>query len=264
MAPLRRMLVFLRPYKRWAAWALVLLVLGVAAELAVPRLIQRLIDYGVTPRNMPVITGTAAIMLAASFFDALTSLGNTLLAVRVAQHVGADLRSATFRQVQRLSFGNLDRLQTGRLLVRLTSDVTQVQGIILMSMRIITRAQLLLVGSVVLLVITSWQLALMMLVLLPLTTMLIVAITGRAQPMFARVQRRLDNLNTVLQENLAGVRVVKAFVRRDFETGRFERANEALLGQTMQVMMLISMLGPLLMFCINLGSAAVIWFGGRR
>ena len=264
MVPLRRILSFLRPYTRWATWALILLVLGVAAELAVPRLIQRLIDYGVTPRNMGVIVSTAAIMLAASFFDALTSLGNTLLAVRVAQYVGADLRSATFRKVETLSFGNLDRLQTGRLLVRLTNDVTQVQTIILMSMRIITRAPLLLIGSIILLVVTSWQLALIMLVLLPVTTVLIVAITGRAQPMFLQVQRRLDNLNTVLQENLAGVRVVKAFVRNDYETARFETANEALLSRTMRVMLLISTLGPLLMFCINLGTAAVIWLGGRQ
>jgi len=255
---------FLKPYQKASALALLMLISVVAMDLLIPRLVQRIIDEGITRNDMATVLNTALIMIGVSFISALLTVGNTVLAVRVAQNFATDLRSALFRKIQTFSFGNLDRLQTGQLMVRLTSDVNQVQQIILLSLRILTRAPLMMLGSVILLILTSWQLALLMLVLLPTTTLIIWFFTSKTQPLFLQVQRKLDKLNTVLQENLAGVRVVKAFVRADHENARFDQANSVLTAQTIQVMRLLSMLFPTMLLLINLGTAAVVWFGGYQ
>jgi ATP-binding cassette subfamily B multidrug efflux pump len=260
---MRRMIRFLKPYRKASALAWLMLISVVAIDLFIPRLVQRTIDEGVAKRDMAVVLNTSLIMIGASVVDTLLAIGNTLLAVQVAYRFGTDVRSALFRKIQTLSFGNLDRLQTGQLLVRLTSDVNQVQMIVMLSLRILTRAPLLLLGSVVMLTVLSWRLALMTLVLLPMMTTVVLFFTARTQPLFLRVQRRLDKLNTVLQENLAGVRVVKAFVRADHENARFEQANTALMAQTTQVMQLLAVLNPTLTLLLNLGIAALIWFGGQ-
>jgi ATP-binding cassette subfamily B multidrug efflux pump len=183
--------------------------------------------------------------------------------VRVAQGVGADLRSAVVRQVQTFSFGNLDHVQTGQLLVRATSDVNMVQMVVQMSLRILTRAPLWVIGSMFMLVTTSTQLSLLMLALLPLILGIIGFFMTRARPLFMLVQQRLDRLNQVLQENLAGVRVVKAFVRVTHENARFDRANQDLTLENVRVMQLIAVLIPTMFFLVNLGVVGVVWVGGN-
>jgi len=256
------MFVFVKPYRWQALGAMLFLVGVVATDLLIPRLTQRLIDAGISQVDMPVIRNTALLMLGAALLSALFSVGNTILAVRVGQSLGADLRSAIVRQVQAFSFGNLDRLQTGQLLVRATSDVNQVQTILQMSLRILTRAPMWVLGSMTMLALTSPQLALWMLALLPFILALIWLIMFRARPLFEKVQKRLDSLNTVLQENLSGIRVVKAFVRTQHENARFGAANDALTGASIQVMQLTAVLIPTMRVFVNLGVAGVIWFGG--
>ena len=260
---MRRIIHFLKPYRKASALALLMLMSAVAIDLIIPRLVQRTIDEGVAKRDMAVVLNTSLIMIGASIADTLLAIGNALLAVQVAYRFATDVRTALFRKVQTLSFGNLDRLQTGQLLVRLTSDVNQVQMIVMLSLRILTRAPLLMLGSVFMLTVLSWRLALMMLVLLPTMMTVVWFFTTRTQPLFLQVQRRLDKLNTILQENLAGVRVVKAFARADHENACFEQANTALTAQTTQVMQLLAGLNPTLTLLLNLGMAALVWFGGR-
>ncbi|RLC94492.1 MAG: ABC transporter ATP-binding protein [Chloroflexi bacterium] len=203
------------------------------------------------------------MMLGAAILSALFSVGNTLLSVRVAMGTSTDLRSAIVRQVQTFSFGNLDRIQTGQLLVRATSDVNMVQMMVLMSLRMFTRAPLWMIGSVVLLVTTSPRLASLMLALLPLVLGIIWFFLVKARPLFLSVQQRLDRLNQVLQENLAGARVVKAFVREHHENARFDQANRNLTAENMRVMQLIAVLIPTMMTIVNLGVVGVLWFGGE-
>ena len=262
MRSLWRMFRFVRPY-RWQVLGAMLLLVGVVVfDLLIPRLTQQLIDQGVTQQNTQVIGITALLMLGASLLSALFLVGNTLLAVRVGQGVGADMRSALVRQVQTLSFGNLDRIQTSQLLVRTTSDVNQVQMIYQMLLRIFTRAPLWMLGSIVMLTATSGRLALLMLVLMPPIWGLIWFFMHRARPLFERVQKKLDALNQVLQENLAGVRVVKAFVRFEHESRRFSRANDDLTAENVSVLQLMAMLIPTMQLIVNLGVVGVVWFGG--
>jgi ATP-binding cassette subfamily B protein len=263
MKSLFRLLKFIKPYRRDAILALVLLVCVVIADLAVPRLTQRVIDDGIKAQDMRLILTTALLMFGASVLEALFSVGNVALSVRVGLNAGADIRSALVRKVQTLSFGNLDRLQTGQLLVRATSDINQVQMVFMMGLRILTRAPLWAAGSVVMLVVTTPRLAWLWLAMVPALFGIMALFTFKARPLFLIVQQKLDKLNTVMQENLAGIRVVKAFVRAAHEQRRFARANDDLMAQTIRVLNLVVFLMPLMMTITNIATAGVIWFGGN-
>jgi ATP-binding cassette subfamily B multidrug efflux pump len=260
---LRCLTYFVKPYWKFSILAVVLLMGVVASDLLIPRLTQRVIDEGIAERDMTVILTTSLMMLAAATLSALFAIGNTVLSVRVGQSVSTDLRSALVRKVQTFSFGNLDRIQTGQLLVRATSDVNQVQLIVLMSLRMFVRTPLWMLGSIIMLILTSPQLALMMALLAPLVLGLVWIFAVKARPLFLLVQEKLEKLNQVLQENLAGVRVVKAFVRVKHENARFDQANRGLTTQTVKVIRLLAMLLPTMILIVNLGVVGVIWFGGN-
>ncbi|MFC2079194.1 ABC transporter ATP-binding protein [Candidatus Bipolaricaulota bacterium] len=253
---------FVRPYRLYAIIALILLLGMVASDLLIPRLTQRIIDQGIAAGDLRVVWSTALIMLGAAFLSALFALGNNYLSVRVAQNFAHDVRSDLVRKVQSFSFGNLDELQTGNLITRSTSDIHMTQMIVMMFLRILTRAPIWAIGASVLLVITSPKLALMIAAFIPVILIFIWWFARKVRPMFLWVQKRLDRLNTVLQENLAGVRVVKAFVRERHEVKRFEGANVELMEKNIQVMRLVAILMPTMTLILNLGVAGIIWYGG--
>jgi ATP-binding cassette subfamily B protein len=264
MSALLRVTKFLKPYLRNAFIAMTLLSLVVGVDLLIPRLVQIIIDQGIATQNMQTILNISLIMVGASILSALLAVGNTIFSVRVAQNFAADIRRAVYHRIQSFSFGNLDNFQTGKLLVRLTSDINQLQMVILLTLRMLTRAPLLIIGSIAIMIATNQQLAMMMLLLLPFIFVLTIVFIRIAQPLFMKVQTKLDNLNHILQENLAGVRVVKAFVRREYENDRFDKANIDLLDQSVKVARLISVLFPIMILVMNLSTLAVIYFGGLQ
>lgn len=264
MSAIIKVLKFLKPYTRDAILAMVLLALGVGADLSIPRFIQILIDQGVIGNNMTIIFQTSLTMIGASILSALLAIVNTVFSVRVSQSFAADVRQAVYHKIQSFSFGNLDGFQTGRLLVRLTSDVNQLQIMVLLSLRMLVRAPLLLIGSIGFMIATNQQLALTVLLLLPITLILIIIFIRIAQPIFMVVQKKLETLNQILQENLSGIRVVKAFVRREYENTRFNEANTDLMSQSFKVSRLISVLFPVMILVMNLSTVAVIYFGGLQ
>jgi ATP-binding cassette subfamily B protein len=264
MKSLRRILIFLKPYRREVVIASVLVMAVTVSDLAPTYLTQILIDEGVAKRDLGVIAINALWMILASVVGAAMMVGNTIYAVRASQSFTADLRSAVMRKVQTFSFGNLDKLQTGELIVRSTSDINQVQNMVLMTMRMLLRAPLWMLGSVALLIITVPQLAWIMAILIPILLFQISLFATRMRPMFMQVQKRLDRLNQVLQENLAGVRVVKAFVRERREVERFDVANDDLLAQFLKVGRFMSVLMPSIMMVVNIGIAVAVWFGGNQ
>lgn len=262
MSFLRRLFGFLVPYRVQASVSLSILFAMVAADLLIPRLTQRIIDHGILARDLRVVIITSLVMLGASATSAALALANNYLSVRVAMGVAADLREALIRRIQSFSFGNLDRLQTGKLLVRSTSDVNMVQMVVMMSLRILTRAPIWVIGATILLVLTSRRLALMMAGFVPVIVVLVWLFSRKVRPLFLGVQERLDTLNTVLQENLAGVRVVKAFVRERREEERFGEANEALMLQTVQVTEMLAVFLPAMFLVLNLAVVGAVWIGG--
>jgi ATP-binding cassette subfamily B multidrug efflux pump len=262
MNHIARLIHFVRPYWRRAAAALLLLIAQVFLDLAIPRLIQRIIDQGIAQKNQPVVVQTSLVMVGISVLGTLIAIGNNLLSVQVGESVARDLREALFLKIQTFSFGNLDRQKTGQLMVRLTSDVDALKRTTQISLRIGTRAPLLMIGSLILMVNTSPQLALSMLPLLIVTSIIIVFFVIKMEPLFRSVQFKLDRLNTVLQENVAGVRLVKAFVRADYEGERFASANTTLTDHSIRVMQFMSTMSPALTVCVNIGMVIVIWAGG--
>jgi ATP-binding cassette subfamily B multidrug efflux pump len=259
-----KLIKFLKPYRLWAVLAPLLMVLEVAMDLMQPRLIQRIVDVGLAQLDMSVVINTGLLMVGLALVGAVGGLGCTVFATMAAQGFGADLRHELFRKVQSLSFGNLDDLETGQLVTRLTNDVTLVQQVVGMLLRIMVRSPLMVLGSLVMAILTSPRLALLLLVLGPLVLGLVAWVISRAAPMFGRVQARLDDLNTVMQENLAGVRVVKAFVRADHEVKRFETANNALMDQTVRAVRIVVVAMPFMMSTVSLGVVGALWFGGLQ
>ncbi len=262
--PLIRMLSYLRPYWKPAALSIAMLTVSVFAELQIPRLLQSIIDTGIPGKDLYLIGFTAVLMVVIAFIDAGMSIGNTFLSVRAAQGFAADLRSAIFRRIQSFSFGNLDKFQTGQLIIRLTSDINIVQMMVMMGLRMFVRAPLMLVGSILLMFSINSELAGIVLLILPLTLVLTGLFVWKGQPMFTQVQTKLDRLNSVLQENLSGVRVVKAFVRQRHEAERFEAANVDLMNQAMRVNRFMMFLMPAMFVLINLGVLSVLYFGGLQ
>ncbi|MEW5721158.1 MAG: ABC transporter ATP-binding protein, partial [Chloroflexota bacterium] len=262
MNDIRKLLPFVKPYWRRALVALILLTTLVFLDLAIPRLIQRIIDQGITPNDQTVVIQTALLMIGISAVSTIIAVGNNISSVQVGESVARDLREAIFLKIQTFSFGNLDQQKTGQLMVRLTSDINAVKHLTQVSLRIGTRAPMLMIGSLLLMINTSPQLALTLLPLLLVTSALIVFFIVKMEPLFRTVQQRLDRLNTVLQENIAGVRVVKAFVRADFEAARFQVANDDLTNRSIRAMQFMGAMSPILTMCVNIGMVLVIWNGG--
>ncbi len=262
MPQLLGLLRFVRPYRRLSVWSLVLLAALVCLDLAIPRLIQRIIDQGIHAGDRRLVVETSLVMLGISALSTLIAIGNNVFSVRVGEGVARDLREALFLKIQGFSYGNLNQQKTGQLLMRLTSDVSAIKSLTQISLRIGTRAPLMIVGSLLLMISTSAHLALTLLPLLLVTALLIGFFIVRTEPLFRSVQAKLDQLNDVLQENLAGARLVKSLVRGDFEVTRFERTNADMTDRSIVVMQFMAAMMPTLTLCINVGMVIVIWSGG--
>jgi ATP-binding cassette, subfamily B, multidrug efflux pump len=262
MVLFRRLLPYLRPYWKQALVAPLLMLLEVAMDLAQPRLMQHIVDVGIAQLDMGIVVRTGLLMIGLAVVGMLGGVGNCVLGTRAAQNYGADLREDLFRKIQSLSFGNLDQLGTGELVTRLTNDVTQIQEVVNISLRILVRAPLMLFGSLVMMIITSPRLAVLLLGLVPIVLIGLTIVVKYAHALFGAVQKAIDGVNTVVQENLASVRVIKAFVRQDYERKRFAAANENLMARSIRAERTVALFGPFLMMALNLGVVGVVWFGG--
>lgn len=262
MALTRKLARLLRPYWHWTLLAPVTMLLEVATDLMQPRLIQRIVDEGIVQGSMAVVINSGLWMVGFSLIGAVGGIASTTFSVLASQGFGTDLRDALFAKMHSLSFGNLDRLGTGGLITRLTSDVSQLQQLVSMMLRVMIRAPLLIVGSLVMAILTSPRLALMFVVLVPLIATIMGWVINKAYPMFGDVQERLDDLNTVVQENLAGVRVVKAFVREAYEVARFGRVNDALMSITVRAARVVALSGPAMSSALHLGVVTAVYLGG--
>jgi ATP-binding cassette subfamily B protein len=237
-----------------------LLVSG--ANLATPLLIGRAIDEGIGPRRLGVIFVVVGWLVGLALARALFTFLQGYLAERASQGVAYDLRDALFERIERLSFSYYDRVQTGQLVTRLTSDVEQIRTFAGSGVVQLANAVVMLIGTTVLLLYLDWQLALVALAIVPIIAVLLVRFVGRIRPLFREVQQTLGRLNTVLQEDLLGVRVIRAFAREDYETARYTSVNEELLQKNLTTVRVFSNNFPFVFLFANVGTLAIIWFGG--
>ena len=237
-------------------------ILPVAMELMVPRALRYVIDSGIAENDMGAIWRGVAVMLAAALVGAIATLGQGVCRARISQGLAYDMRDEMFAHINAFSFANLDKLQAGQLMTRMGSDVDMVRMFMSAGLSLLLRALLMILGSLLMMFLIDWQLAMLMLVLLPLAAILIGGLMVLTRPMFAIVQQKLGLLNTAVQENLAGVQVVKAYVRERYEIGRFQGFNEAYMAEHIRVGRLMAVAMPLLALLTNLGIVAIAWFGG--
>ncbi|BAJ62184.1 ABC transporter ATP-binding protein [Anaerolinea thermophila] len=257
-----KVLRFLKPYWLWIVLAPLLMLLEVVMDLMQPRMVERIVDQGIANLDLPFVLQTGLLMFGLAVIGATGGMSNGIFAEMTVQGFGADLREALFRKVQSFSFRNLDAFETGQLITRLTSDVAQLQEGVLITLRMLVRAPLLLIGSLVMAIVTSPQLAFLPLVLMPIELLAVVWIVRKATPLFTLVQEKLDALNGVMEENLSGMRVVKAFARAAHEKQRFAHANRALTDQAVRAGRTVAVMPSFMMLTMNLGIVGVLWFGG--
>ena len=263
MKSLKRIIPFLNPY-RWIILGLVAtVVIPVVMELIVPKSLNYIIDEGIKPGKMDAIWIGSGIMMGTALTGAIATLGQGVFRALFAQGLAFDLRNKLFSHIQTFSYSNLDKMQTGQLMTRLSSDVDLVRGFSSHGLSLLIRGILMLSGSVGMMFVIDVNLALITIFILPFTGVLLWALLKFARPLFMEVQIKLSALNTIIQENLAGVHVVKAFVREQYEIERFNRHNDVYMHENIKVGKLMAMALPMLTLLTNIGIVAVVWYGGQ-
>ena len=258
----RRALAYLRGYRREAIGAVVALLLVAAANLATPQLIRVAIDVGFTQAQPSVLAKAVAGLVALAFVRGLFTFLQGYLAERASKGVAYDLREALFAHIERLSFSYYDRAQTGQLVTRGTNDVEQVRTFVGTGVIQLVASLVLLVGTAVILGVLNWRLTIAALLTIAPIVWLLANFVRRVGPLFGQVQQLLGGLNTILQEDLSGLRVIRSFGRESYELERYGRANAELLGRNLLTVRALSNNFPLVFFFANLGTLVVIGFGG--
>ena len=262
MNELFRMGPYLQPYRWYLFFGFFTVVLPVAMELVVPRMLQLIIDKGILTEDLPTVWRGSLIMLGAAFVGALMTIAQGVCRAQISQGLAFDLRRDLFAHIQSLSFFNFDSIRTGELMTRISSDVSTIHGFFGGGLAVTIRMILMIIGSVIMLFITDAQLTIIVLVALATAALVIRVLLRITQPIFRVVQKKLGLLNTQLQENLAGVRVIKAFVRERFENNRFEIRNQDYMAENIRVGRLLALALPSLALVTNITLVIVLWRGG--
>lgn len=261
---MKEVLKYLKPYKNMALLAPIMMLLEVAAELSMPKIMTYLIDKGVGTGNTELITKIGILMVAISIIGIIGGVGCLVCASIASQRTGTDLRKAAFEKIQDFSFHNIDTFSTPSLITRLTNDITQIQLVIMMCLRMMVRSPLLCVGSIIMAFSINAKIAGMFIAVVVMLTTAVVLILKAAMPKFKMVQQKLDKVNTVMRECLAGIRVVKAFVRNDYEVEKFAEVNMDYKNTTVSAFKIMMLMMPIMMILVNGTIIAILWFGGMQ
>jgi len=257
----KKVLSYLKPYKIAIIIAYSFTFIELAAELLLPFFLGKMINEGVTNLDMNNIIFWGSIMLGISCISLVVGILNSYFASHTSNGFSYDIREKLFDKIQSFSFTNLNQYPTSGLVTRFTDDVRQIQNTIFMGLRIMVRAPLMVVGGVFMAFYINFKLASIFLVTVPLLIFFLFWVLKKAGNMFKQVQERVDMVNRVMQENLGGMRLIKAFLRRNFEENRFMKANEGLATKTRSTFRFVEGSMPVLLFVMNLSLIFIIWFG---
>lgn len=239
----------------------------VAGEIVLPKIMASMIDSGIGAEVAGLGTGyilsRALLMIACIGIMIIGGIGGHFFAIRASVYFSADLRQGVFEKVQNFSFKNIDNFSTGSLVTRLTNDITQVQNMVRMLLIMAMRSPGMLIGGIIMACSINKELALILAFVIPILAVLIGLLLKTAFPRFVAMQKKLDNLNSGIQENITNVRVIKSFVRQDFETEKFENANSDLMNTTMRALKIVITTMPIMTLAMNITTLLVVWFGGN-
>ena len=259
-----KLLRYLRPYAALVAATMVFVFFQAVSELYLPTLMSDIVDTGIVNGDTGYILRVGGWMLLVALGGAVVSILASYCSSRVAMGFGRDLRSTVFRKVQGFSLHEFDRFGTATLITRTTNDITQVQNLVMIGLRMMLFSPMMAIGGVVMALSKDPTLSLVVVVALPLLGVAIGVVAAKAIPLFKMMQQKIDKLNRVLREGLTGVRVIRAFNRISYEEGRFREANMDLTETAIRVNRLLAVLMPTLTLLMNFTTIAIIWFGGIR
>lgn len=253
---------YLARYWKIAVVSPIFMVGEVVVDLMQPKLMSDIVNNGVLTGDMGYVIRTGLLMLFLVIIGGAVGVAAAGFASTAAQNFGNDVRCDAFNKVMHLSLQQTDKFTTGSLVTRLTNDITATQDLVSMMLRMFVRAPLNFIGGIIMAVSLNINFGLVLICALPLELIIIVLILGKAGPLFTKVQSKLDRVNSVVQENVTGARMVKAYVREDYEEERFKKANNDLMDTTFRVQKMLSIAMPIVMFIMNMAVIAIILIGG--
>lgn len=261
---MKRYWKYIKPYLPAFICGPLLMIVEVIGEVLLPKFMANIINIGAANQDVPYIITMGIVMVVTALLMMAGGIGGAYFAAKAAISFAADIRKDTFEKVQKFSFANLDQYNTGSLVTRLTNDVTQVQNLINMALRMMLRAPGMLIGALIMAFMMNRELAAVILVVIPILVILIGIVIKTAFPRFTIMQKKLDTLNSTIQEMLTNVRVIKSFVRGDYEEEKFSRANEDLKKSSLSAFNVVILNMPIMMLMMNLTTLGVVWFGGKQ
>ncbi len=262
---IKRYWKYIKPYLPAFIIGPILMIVEVIGEVVMPLLLSKVIDYGVSGgRGTSYIITMGITMVITAFLMMAGGVGGAWFAIKASSGFANDLRKDLFNNIQEFSFNNIDQYSTGSLITRLTNDITQVQNVMQMMLRMALRAPGMLIGALIMAFALNAKLALVILCVIPLLAIAIFFILRIAFPRFKIMQKKLDALNTVTQENLTNIRVVKSFVREGYEQEKFAKANTDLKDSTLNAMKIVIFTMPVMTLAMNITTLAIVWFGGQQ
>ncbi|WP_368659000.1 ABC transporter ATP-binding protein [Metabacillus halosaccharovorans] len=261
MKSIKKLLPYATPYKLFVILAPLLMALEVTMDLLQPLLLQKIIDYGIAENDTTYVIQMGMFMFGAAIIGLIGGIGCTIFSTKSAINIATDIRRDLFYKIEHLSSENRDRIGTGKLITNVTSDINSVQQAVMMTLRVFVRGPLLFIGSVKIVFFQARELFPILVIIIPILLFFIIFFSRKAGIWFKRVQEALDQLNSKLQESIAGIRVVKAFVRKDYEINLFQKVNVSLTNKTKVAEQIITILMPVLLFVINIGMAVALLFG---
>ncbi|MCX8082709.1 MAG: ABC transporter ATP-binding protein/permease [bacterium] len=256
-------LEYLKPYKKSVIIAPLFMVLEVIMDLFQPKLLAHIVDEGIMKGDFKFIVHTGILMLGIAIIGLIGGIGCTIFSSIASQNFGHDLRKAIFKKIQNVQFKDSNKFSPSSLITRLTNDVSQTQQLVLISLRLLVRAPLLCLGGIIMVFFINIKLSMIILIVIPLLLFIFYSITRKSFSLFTDMQKKIDRINLIIRENLAGIRVIKIFNRTPYEKRRFKSANEDMVEASLNAIKLIVNIGPLVMIIVNLSIIAVLWFGSN-
>ncbi len=255
---------FLKPYRLFIAAVLVLIFFQSLFELYLPRLMADIVDVGVVQGDTNYILRVGGLMLLVAAIGAVCTILAANLSAKTAMGFGKILRGKVFSQVEELSLSEFSRIGTASLITRTTNDITQVQMLVMVTLRMMVMAPMMLIGGIIMAVSQDAALARIIVLIIPVIVAAVIVVMNKSTPLFRAMQEKLDKVNRVLREGLTGIRVIRAFDRIDYEKRRFNDANLDLTSTAIKVNRIMATAMPLMMVTMNFMAIAIIWFGGLR
>ena len=255
---------YVKPYLKYFILGPLCMIVEVLGEIIMPRLYSQILNVGVVTHNVGYIVLTCLLMILTAVLMMGGGVGGAYFGAKAAVNFASDLRRDVYGKVQQFSFANIDKYSTGSLVTRLTNDITQLQNFVNMMLRMFLRAPGMLIGALIMAIAMNPELARVLAVTIPVLLAVEFLVIRTGFPRFTAMQEKIDKLNSRIQESLTNIRVVKSFVREDFEEEKFRESNADLKNAALRALNVVIFMMPIMMLLMNFTSMAVVWFGGRQ